>query len=114
MKTTSHRLSLDKEGLEKFCLHLSGFSLMESKLDEKRTQYLMPDGKTRLQIRKVETDTYLDITTTTFFKPFYIQGLIGEIEGEKHQQVSSSSSPNKPGLSWLYAYANGTLTGEQQ
>jgi len=113
MKTTSHRLNLDKKGLEKFCLHLAGFSLMESKPDEKRTQYLMPDGKTRLQIRKVDADTYLDVTTTTFFKPFYIQGLIGEIEGKEHQQVSSSSSPNRPGLSWLYAYVKGTLKGEQ-
>jgi len=105
MKTSSHRLNLNQEGLESFCLHVAGQSLMESHPDEKRTQYLMPDGRTTLQVRKFEDTAYLDITTTTLLRPLYVTKLIKAVNGGENCHTSSSSSPNTPRLSWIYNYA---------
>lgn len=111
MKTTSHRLNLNQEGLERFCLHVSGQALFESKLDETRTQYLMPDGKTTLQVRKCDKDTYLDITTTTIFRPSYVRELIKAVT-PKGTHPSTTSSPNNPNLAYSYNYAIENSYGE--
>lgn len=111
MKTSSHRLTLNKEGLERFCLHVADQALLESKPDEKRTQYLMPDGRTTLQFRGVDNDTYLDITTTTLFQPAYVKKLIKAVNPHC-THPSFSSSPNNPNLAWLYNHARDTSYGE--
>lgn len=98
MKTTSHRLNLTKNGLERFAIHLGSRSIMQSTPEVGKQQFYMPDGKTVVQIRQGSEDTYADITTTGLIGPAYARSLRKELGKE----CGISSGPDNPNLREIY------------
>jgi hypothetical protein len=80
VKSDSYKLTKLNGNYEKVAEALRSGAMMHSVV-ENREQFYMPGGQVTLQLRRVDADTFLDVTRTCLFEPRYVKNIVRQLGG---------------------------------
>src|SRR3989344_5183370 len=95
VKSNSYELTKLNGSYDKVAEALRSDAMMHSVVDNME-QFYMPGGQVTLQLRRVDTKTFLDVTRTCLFEPRYVRNIVQRLGGRwSCSSESKGAHPDK-------------------